>query len=486
MRPVIRLVIAAVACVAFSGCAQSAPERGLGGTRELVAERTGLEVRWDQHTPADAQVAERIREMLTTPLSADDAVQVALLSNRRLQASYQRLGIAQADVVEAGLLENPVFHLRPRWPGSPPTTTNIELGVEWDFLQALMIPARKRLAETRFERVRLGLTNEVLTFVGQVREAYYTLVAAKQLASVMRIVAEAAEASFELAERMAAAGNLADLDLENQRALYEEAKLELARVQLESLDARERLNALMGLWGQQTDWSAAPQLPALPAIEARVDHLESVAITNRLDLAEAGREVDALSAALGITRSWRFLLFARIGIDSERDPSGQWLTGPELQVELPIFNQRQADIARLEAELHAGEDRLTALAIEIRSEVRALRTRLLLTRQVAERYQAVLVPTYQRIVQLSQEQYNFMLIGIFQVLEARKVETRAYRDYVNHVRDYWITRSRLEQAIGTRLVAGADTVETEVPEPATMTPHRTHPTQEAAAHDHTP
>lgn len=489
MRPA-GIVFSAACILPLAGCTQLTQDRGFNGVRDVVTARTGFDVHWDQSTPADAQVAERIRDVLARPLTADDAVQIALLNNHRMQAIYGRLGVTQADLVEAGLLDNPVFHVRPRWPDRPPAAMNIEIGIEWDFLQALMIPARRELAGIRFERVRLGVTNEVLVFVGQVREAYYELVAAEQLSNVMRVVAEAAEASFELAERMSAAGNVPDLDLENQRALYEEAKLEYARAQLGSFDARERLNALMGLWGDQTTWSVPAQLPELPSIEPSLEHLESIAIDNRLDLAEAGREVEALSAALGITRSWRFILSARIGVDSERDTSGQWVTGPELQIELPIFNQRQTDIARLEAELGAGEDRLTALAIEIRSEVRALRTRLLLTRQVADRYRAVLVPTYQRIVQLSQEQYNFMLISIFQVLEARKDEMRTYRDYVNYVRDYWITRARLERAIGTRLSADITDRDKRGAAATSVSPHsaldQSHAGQETPSDDHTP
>ena len=488
MKP--RPIVASLWFIAFAGCAQTSSAPDFDEVRDVVTERSGFDVRWDQSTSADAQVAERIRAVLARPLSADDAVQVALLSNRRMHAAYERLGVAQADVVDAGLLQNPVFHVRPRWGDRPPTATNVEIGAEWDFLQALMIPARTRLAGIRFEGVRMGVTHDVLEFVGHVREAYYELVAAEQLSGVMKIVAEAAEASFELSERMMAAGNVPELDLEHQRALFEEAKLEYARAQLASLDARERLNALMGLWGRQTTWTVPAQLPEMPAIEASVAHLESVAIANRLDLAEAGREVESHSAALGITRQWRYFLFAQIGIDSERDTSGQWVTGPELQIELPIFNQRQADIARLESNLRASEDRLTALAIEIRSEVRSLRTRLLLTRQVAERYRDVIVPTHQRIVQLSQEQYNYMLTGIFQVLESRKVEMRTYREYVNQVRDYWITRARLERAMGTRLTQGVEQPELNPPR-ATSSKPASHSMSTSSnprdqTHDHTP
>lgn len=471
-------LFAAASSLFLTGCAQLSRDAGFGEVGELVANRAGLTVRWNQGTEADREMDRGVRDILSRPLSADDVVQVALLRNRRMQAVYSRLGVAQADLVEAGLLKNPVFHFRPRWPDRSPSGTNVELGAEWDFLQALMIPARRKLARIQFEHVQVGVANEVLSFVAQVREAYYTLVASQQLASVMRTVAEAAEASFDLAERMAEAGNMPDLDLENQRSLYERAKIEYARAELESLDARERLNALLGLWGQETNWSAPVKLPEIPSAEPPMAHLESAAIANRLDLAEAGREVEALSAALGITRDWRWILVARIGVDAERGTDGQWVTGPELFVELPIFNQRQADIARKGAELQASEDRLTALAVEIRSEVRSLRTRLLLTRQVIEHYHDVFVPLQQRIVELSQEQYNFMLIGIFQVLEAKKEEIRTYRDYVGGVRDYWITRARLERAVGGRLrLEGAEPTATA---PAPVDPGRA----AAPTHEH--
>lgn len=485
-----RLVITTTCLLVLAGCAHSSHQPGFGEVRSTVATRTGLDAQWNQGTPADAQVTERIRALLSDPLSADVAVQVALLNNRRMQAAYERLGVAQADVVEAGLLENPILHVRPRWPDRPPSGTNMELGVEWDFLQALMIPARKKLAGVQFERVRFGVMHEVLAFVAEVQEAYYTLVGAQQLAEVMRVIAQAAEASFGLAQRLSEAGNIPDLDLENHRALFEQTKLEYARAQLRSLDARERLNALMGLWGDQTTWTVPAGLPEIPAAEPALDHLESVAISNRLDLAEAGREVEALASALGITQDWRLFLFARIGVDSERDTDGQWVTGPELQVELPVFNQRQASVARLEAELAASQDRLTALAVEIRAEVRRLRTRLLLSRQIAERYQGTVVPTHQRIVELAQQQYNFMLIGVFQVLDAKKEEMRTYRDYIDEVRDYWITRSRLERAIAQRFPAelGPDNPRAAVPTAAenesTQPPNQ--PDDEGQHHDHTP
>jgi len=68
---------------------------------------------------------------------------------------------------------------------------------------------------------------------------------------------DAAAAGFELAQRLAAAGNLTERRLLQQQAFYEEARLATSDAELELRSARERLNVLMGLWGESTDWTAA-------------------------------------------------------------------------------------------------------------------------------------------------------------------------------------------------------------------------------------
>jgi cobalt-zinc-cadmium efflux system outer membrane protein len=93
------------------------------------------------------------------------------------------------------------------------------------------------------------------------------------------------------------------------------------------------------------------QLPDMPVQEIALEHLESLAIKNRLDLASVRQEVEVLAQALGITLDWRWIGKADLGISTERDTDVQWVTGPSLTLELPVFNQGQADIARLEARL---------------------------------------------------------------------------------------------------------------------------------------
>jgi cobalt-zinc-cadmium efflux system outer membrane protein len=125
--------------------------------------------------------------------------------------------------------------------------------------------------------------------------------------------------------------------------------------------------------------------------------------------------------------------------------------GPTVLLEIPLFDQRQAQVAKLEAFVRQSTDNLNALAIDARSDVRATRARVLAARSVVEEYGKVLVPRRQNIVRLSQQQYDAMLLGVYQLIVAKQAEYATYREYIEALRDYWIARSDLERVVGTRL-----------------------------------
>jgi cobalt-zinc-cadmium efflux system outer membrane protein len=400
-------------------------------------------------------VRQAVEKLLQKELSVDAAVQIALLNNPSLQATYEELGVSQADVVEAGLLENPVFTGSARFPNEPPLGTNFELGVVGNFLNILMLPARKKFAAAHFEKTKMHVADEVLGLATQVRKSYYETLGAKQMAEMGRLKLRAAQASYEMAGRLHEAGNFSDLDLAREQGQYEQARVILSESEAKVLAAREHLNRLMGLWGHQIGWRMPERLPDIPEKEISLEHLESLAVANRLDLAVAGQEMEILAQALGITIDWRWIAAAEIGVSSERDTDGQWVVGPMLSLELPIFNQRDAKIARLEARLRQSQQEMASLAVTIRSEVRSHRDRLLMTRNLINHYKDVLIPLRARIVELTQAEYNFMLAGVFELLVAKREEFDAYQGYVRAVRDYWIIRAELQRTVGGRLLPSA-------------------------------
>ena len=306
----------------ITGCAQVPKEAGFGDVQNLVHQRINYRLHWNQGSASDEQVARAIDDLLMQELSVDGAVQIALLNNQHLQAIYEDLGVTQADVVEAGLLENPVFFGQTRFPDKSPSMTNLEFEITQNFLNILMLPARKKLAAMQFEKVKLRVADEVLKLAAEVRAAYYRAIGASQIEQMRQHIAEAAEASYEMARRLQMAGNTSDLNLASEQGHYEQARMDHAQSTTLVVEIREQLISLMGLWGAQAELKLAHQLPDVPVQEIPLEHLESLAIKNRLDLASARQEVEVLAQALGITLDWRWIGKADVGVSTERDTDG--------------------------------------------------------------------------------------------------------------------------------------------------------------------
>ncbi len=431
----------------LSACASVSGDSGFGDAAALVRERDGHEIRWNQGTQEDEQVAARVRELLDGELDAEAAVQVALLRNRHLQALYQDLRIAQADLVEAGLLRNPIFHLEARLPEGGGRTA-LDLGIEEEFLSVLYLPLRKRIARASLEATKLRVADHVLALAGAVRMAFYRLQGAEQLAELRRTVLQATEASSDLARRLQEAGNIRDLDLDHELALHEEAKLALAGAELERTEARERLNALLGLWGAEAGWSMAARLPGPPPEEEPIEGIEARAVSASLSLAQRRIEIEREAERLGFVRETRLAPDLALGIGAERESeSGLWTAGPALALSLPLFNQGQPAVARALAVLTSLQESYAAEAVELRSAVRGSASRVLALRGRVDFLARVVLPLRSRIVEESQLQYNAMQAGAFQLLMAKREEIAAGAAYVEELRDYWTARSELGQLL---------------------------------------
>ena len=417
------------------------------GIEQVVNERSGKRLQWQRDAVSADEIAATIQKLLKQPLTADRAAQVALLGNRELQATIEEIGISQAELREAGLLKNPSLDGMVRFPDRPPSVANLEGGLAQEFLDLLMLPLRKRVAAAAFEATRLRVADEVLKLIADTKTGFYEMQAQAQIIAHERQVLEAAAAALEMRQRQHSAGNIPDLQLAREQVAYNRARLDLASADAEIRVKREKLNRLMGLWGRNTEWRAA-DLPSMPLARPALGGLESIAIEQRLDLAARKAEVSSLVRSLGLTSTYRFIGALEFGVSSERDTDRQVVTGPTIRLELPIFNQGQARVAKAQAQLRQAERRLEALAVEIRSEVREKRDRLIAHEDAARFYLEEMLPSHRRVVELTQLEYNAMFIGVFDLLEAKQQELDAQRGYVEAARDYWIAHAELERALG--------------------------------------
>ena len=432
-----------------SGCARMTPGLGFDAAAADIQSRTGAQARWDRARPEDHQAREAVQQLLAAELTADAAVQVALLNNPELQATYEELDIAQADLVRAGLLRNPIFTGELRF-DTAGGGTGIALDITQDFLSLLTIPLRRSRADAAFEAAKARITRAAVDTAFDTRAAFYRYQAAANTHALRQSVEQAAALSAELAGRLHQAGNTRELDLLNQQAQHEQARLDTELAAAQVALAREQLNILMGLSGPQTTWSAPPTLPPPPPSDEPHAALEQLALDHSLELAEARALINQAAASARLARPLAWLDGSELGAGAERETEGGWEVGPSLSIPIPIFDLGGASAGEAAARLRQAVQRYHATAIRTRAAARLASENLRSARARVEQHQQSLLPLHDRIVSQSLLQYNAMQISPFQLLQAKQGQVNAAVSSVESLRDYWTAHADLQ-----RVIAGA-------------------------------
>ncbi len=431
------------------GCVSVAvdPDAGFPGLAAELAARTPERIDWSRGEDA-AELTAAIDALLARGLTGDAAVQIALLNNRELQASYAALGMAQAELVQASLLHNPVVGAGALVRGNP---VDLAFGLAVDVADLFYAPLRRRTAAADFEGARLLAAGRVLDTAWAARTAFIAHQADEQMLELRRQVADSTAASAEVARRMREAGNLRELDLARERALAGQARLELQAAELAALGSRERLTAILGLWGERTAWALAEsRLPEIPSELPAIAGLETRAVARSLDLAAAAQHLVAAQENLRLTRASRFLPEFVAGAGVERD-AGRWDAGPSAAIPVPLFDRGQARLARAKLQLVEAQDLHYAIAVQIRSALRDARDRVLAEGERASFYRREQLPLRERVVRESQLQYNAMQLGVFELLRARQEQIETAAGYVETLRAYWLAQADLDLLLAGRL-----------------------------------
>ena len=452
-----RAAVAAGVAALLSGCATVHPGLDPPQINKLLAARGAPELGWEKSGGTDAALA---GQWLAEPMTADRAVHVAMLRSPRLQEEYARLGLARADIMEAVQVANPRFTFSRLGQLGPPGN-QLALGLAMPLVDLLVLPARTRLAKADFERAKLGIAAAVLAVTFDVEQSWYDYVGAQQVADMRAAVGTSLATSAELAKRFYDAGNISELQLKREEAAAVQARIAASRALVTARLARLKLNTTVGLSGADAEWKTSDRLPLPVASEDDPATLDALANHGNLDLLAMSREVDILASAAKITRNFRLLGGTEIGIDREREVDGSIIQGPTLNLEVPIFNQGGAKVARADARLLAARARLLALHLKTDNAVRLGAERVRVLSAVVKDHHDALIPARETIVERSQQEQNYMLIGIFEVIQAKTQEYDAYQSYLEAIRDYWDARIDLMRVVGARLPsetqAGAQT-----------------------------
>ncbi len=447
LRPLAAVFVAAL----LSACASFSPDGGVDvaagvARRELGQESVAI------HTPEDAASArERVTYLLKRPLSANGAVEIALRSNRGLQAAYNRLGIAEAIKVRDSLPPNPSISLSGN-AGS--LSSEIEGAIAADILALATLPARADIAANRFEAAQLEAAEATLRVATEARRAYYRAVSARELVQALEQAASAAETAAKLAHQLGETGAMPKLDQARDRLFYAEITARLASARQKAAGERERLIRALGLWGGDLSFALPNTLPAPPARVREMPMVEQEAVERRIDLRIARKELDALTKSLGLTEDTRLIdLFQISGLGkiTKENVNGEKVTfnnaGGGATIEIPIFDLGEVRVRESEQRWLEAVNLLAEKAVNVRSEAREAYRAYRSTYEIARHHQREIMPLHAIISDESLRRYNVMIVDVFALLEDARRRVLATGAAIEAKQDFWLAEVDLRAAV---------------------------------------
>lgn len=436
----IDLGLALAATMLVSGCVPS-----FRADLARVEELSSHSLPSDLADSVDPVIDHQIQRALRQPVDADAAVRIALANNRELRASLRDLGVERGLLLQAGLLPNPELEFDLRRQDDPAQPLQVELYVEYEITHALLTPLRVAAASADLEAARHRAARRVLETAYEARAAFYAAQAADRQLGVALRALEALAAARDAAQMLYDAGNLPELDLATQIAVYEEARASTATLELERAAARERLVRILGAHGPATEVELAGTLASPPEEDDAgvTESLERDAIEASLELAETRSRLEAIAHRIGLTRTEGWLPDVTVDVHAEQDGT-TWEVGGGASFSVPLFDRREGDTAAHEARFDALMERYLGTAVDVRSAAREARNRVVSMRLRAAQYTGVIVPARRRVFAQTQLQYNAMQVGIFELVTALRMGLEAELDEAAALRDYWTARAALD------------------------------------------
>jgi outer membrane protein TolC len=431
----------------LSGCTWFSPDAGMG----VVATIAQQELKKDAvaiRSPEEAEAAAAtVRRLLGRALTADAAVQIALLNNRGLQAAYDELAIADAERVGQSLPPNPTYSWR-RIQVGPALESEMQLVT--DIIALATLPARSEIAAERFHQAQLRAAGETLRVAHEARRAYYRAVAARELIHFLTESQSAAEAATRLAARLGETGAMNKLDQAREQVFYADLTAQLATARQREASEREALIRAMGLWGANLDFKLPNVLPAVPRRVQTLAGIEVDAVARRVDLQIARIELDVLAKSYGLTQASRFINILDGGYADklEKRPDERFLMrGFDVRLQIPIFDFGEVRVRHAEATYMQAVNRLLELAVNARSEARDAYRVYRSTYDIAGHYQREVLPLRKIISDETLLRYNAMLIDVFSLLAEARQRIAATITAIEAKRDFWLATVDLKAAV---------------------------------------
>jgi cobalt-zinc-cadmium efflux system outer membrane protein len=378
-------------------------------------------------------------------LSEEDSVAIALWNNSAFQATLKDLGVAEADLLEAGLLRNPSFQVLLPLAGKP-----FEFLLQWPIETFWQRPRRVEAAQANLSQVGQSLIQAGLDVVRQARLAHAEVALAERRRAAATEALQLRRQIAALTEKRLAAGDISEFEANLARIDARSVEETVNRASRDVEAAAERLRMTLGLRGTGQALSAVEPAVGTAQPPEREDLLKT-AMEARPDLRAAELAVESAARNARWEKSKVAALVAPLLSVKESGSPAKVRSGPGLQAELPIFNRNQGRIRRADAEVERAAVLYLAARDRVEAEIREARVQLVQALESLELIRTEVRPATQKSIQLAQSAYADGDTSFLSVLEAGRQIYDVQMREAEAIAGVQRARAALEHGIGRRL-----------------------------------
>ena len=430
-----RFVLVLILTVWVGGCASTGGGPTPADLDAAIRARTASGIRVEGHASLPPDVNP------TDGLTQEEAVAIALWNSPSFQATLVDLGIARADLVEAGLLRNPIFSLL--FPLGP---KQLEFTLQYPFDALIQRPKRVAAAQLNARAIGERLVWDALSLVAQVRTAHADAITSDRRLALAAQNAEVTGRLADITDARFRAGDISDLEARAPRIDARRTDVVRRAVQHDRDLARLTLAALLGLdrvpEQLQPSVSRAYDAPPCPVDERRLQE----ALASRPDVRAAELTIEAATARARWERS---RVLALIGVlDANGRGTEGFEMGPGVNVDIPIFNRNQGGSARATVEIERASRLYAAARAQVIADVRSAGVRVSQAQLALEAWTDQIVPSLETEQRQAESAYTAGEVALLNVLDVSRRLVDGRMRQLDAQADLFRARIALERAIG--------------------------------------
>jgi outer membrane protein, heavy metal efflux system len=390
-------------------------------------------------------------------ISLDDAIQMAIQHNHNLQAARTTIRQSEAEEKTANLRPNPVLlgdaQFLPLFDPSQfdadyiDNTAQFDLGVSYLFERGKKRQHRLQAAKDQTAVTRWQVADNERSLVFNVASQYINVELAESTLELAKQDLKSFQDTVDISEARYKDGDIGEGDLLKIKLQLLQFQSDISAAQLSRVQGLSDLRQLLGYESIDADFDVASTFDYYP-VAGNLEDFQAKALQNRPDLQAARSGVNAANSQHALQQS--------IG---KRDVTGQVsythvsssndisLFG---QIQLPIFDRNQGEIARTGFGITQAQEQEKYATGQVLTDVRDAFESVRSNDKIISLYKSGYLDNAQRSRDISEYAYKHGAASLLDFLDAERSNRAIQLSYRQALATYLLALEQLREAVGTR------------------------------------